>query len=168
MVGLPEVHGIDVQAPPGGESYYPYAKVVALARALRREALLEEANKPIADLSRTFEQAQSTSSVAELLILGNAPETTRLLHQPMFEFLAVADGSAQPGADLNARWYLRNAKIFANLLEISRPGDRVLVVYGFGHNHWLRHFVEGKSGFRLIEPRPFLEQAQRAIRRALP
>jgi Family of unknown function (DUF5694) len=165
---LAEVKGIDVQAPPGGESYYLYSRVVALARKLGREGLLENANQPIATLSQSFEQAQSTSTVADILILGNAPETSRLLHQPMFEFLAVAGGDAQPGADLNARWYLRNAKIFANLLEISRPGDRVLVVYGFGRNYWLRHFIEGKSGFRLVESLPYLEQAQRAIRRTPP
>jgi hypothetical protein len=42
------------------------------------------------------------------------------------------------------------------------------VVYGFGHNYWLRHFIEGKSAFRLVESLPFLARAQQAIRRITP
>jgi Family of unknown function (DUF5694) len=55
--------------------------------------------------------------------------------------LALGNQKKQPGADLNAAWYHRNAKIFAKLTQIARPGDRVLVVFGSGHAFWLRHFA---------------------------
>jgi len=32
------------------------------------------------------------------------------------------------GAELNAYWYMRNAKIFSKLMTASRPGDRIVVV----------------------------------------
>lgn len=163
LAGVTEVNGIDVQPAPGGESDYPYGAVQALARTLGREPLLEAANQPLAALARRFEEQQARATIAQLLLLANAPQTVRQVHQPMFEYLAIADGEAQPGAELNARWYRRNARIFAHLLQLSRPGDRVLVVYGFGHNPWLRHFVAGKAGYRLVEPAPYLERAQRAL-----
>jgi hypothetical protein len=56
-------------------------------------------------------------------------------------------------------WYLRNAKIFGKLMTVTNPGDRVLVVYGSGHNYWLRHFATETPGFRNVDPRPFLHKA---------
>lgn len=59
-------------------------------------------------------------------------------------------------AELNAAWYQRNAKIFAKLTQIARPGDRVIVVFGAGHLFWLRHLVEHMPGFALVEPNRYL------------
>jgi hypothetical protein len=64
------------------------------------------------------------------------------------------------GADLNAGWYLRNAKIFGKLMQVARPGDRVLVVYGGGHGYWLRHFAGTVPGYRNVDVRPYLEKAK--------
>jgi hypothetical protein len=58
--------------------------------------------------------------------------------------------------DLNAAWYHRNAKIFAKLTQIARPGDRVLVVFGSGHAFWLRHLAQNTPGFTLVEPNGYL------------
>jgi hypothetical protein len=64
-------------------------------------------------------------------------------------------------AELNAAWYLRNARIFAKLVQISRPGDRVIVVFGAGHAYWLRHFVETTPGFQLVESNRYLVGANK-------
>ena len=58
-------------------------------------------------------------------------------------------------------WYLRNAKIFAKLMTVARPGDRVLIVYGSGHNYWLRHFASTTPGYRNVDPTPYLTRAAR-------
>jgi hypothetical protein len=73
-----------------------------------------------------------------------------------YGLLAVGDAQEQPGALLNARYYERNARIFAKLVQVAEPGERVLVVYGGGHSYWLRHFVSTTPGFELVEPNPFL------------
>ena len=68
--------------------------------------------------------------------------------------LGFGDQKEQPGADLNAAWYLRNAKIFAKLTQIAQPGDRVLVVFGAGHAFWLRHFAEHTPGLITLQLLP--------------
>jgi hypothetical protein len=56
-------------------------------------------------------------------------------------------------------WYLRNAKIFAKLQSVTRRGDRVLVIYGSGHNYWLRHFAQSAPGSISVDPTPYLAKA---------
>lgn len=75
--------------------------------------------------------------------------------------LDIGDAEQQPGAELNAMWYMRNAKIFAKLMKIAQPDDRLLVVYGAGHNYWLRHFADQVPGYRSVDPRPYLDAAKR-------
>ncbi len=60
------------------------------------------------------------------------------------------------GADLDAAWYLRNAKIHAKLMKIAKPDDRIVVFYGAWHNYWLRDVVRTMPGFVLAEPRAYL------------
>jgi len=49
-----------------------------------------------------------------------------------------------------------NAKIFAKLTQIAKPGDRIVVTFGAGHCYWLRHFVRNTLGFVLVEADDYL------------
>ncbi len=46
--------------------------------------------------------------------------------------------------------------ICANLLQLSTPGDRIVVFYGSGHAFLLRQCVAETPGFRLVEPDAWL------------
>ncbi len=45
------------------------------------------------------------------------------------------------GAVYVASWYARNVDIFSNIASVVRPGDRVVVMMGQGHEYLLREFV---------------------------
>lgn len=159
MARLSVVHGIDVQPKSGEEDYFPYQAVQESAAKFGQTVFLTAANAPVAAWVESFESKQRISSIAQLLALVNSQRTLKSVNQPYFSYLSIGDGNTQSGADLNARWYLRNAKIFGKIVQIAKPGDRVLVVYGFGHNYWLRHFATETPGFRFIDPSPFLKKA---------
>ena len=92
-----------------------------------------------------------------MLAKKNDPAGILMEHREFhYALLALGDHATQPGADLNGGWYLRNAKIFAKLTQITKPGDKVLVLFGAGHSYWLRHFVQNTPGFTLIEPADLL------------
>ena len=105
-----------------------------------------------------FEKAQKIKTVTQLLIDINKPQRAmdemRLIYYP---FLGVGDPTLQIGADLNAGWYQRNAKIFAKLNQVAKPGDKILVLFGSGHNYWLRHFVSLMPGYKLVDVMPYLK-----------
>lgn len=164
LAGLADVQGIDEQ-PAGDEpDYYPYDKVQATAASFGQTAQLEAMNAPSAQAVKDFEAAQKSNSVGQLLQKVNEPGSLWGKNDSYYRMLTIGDTNTQTGADLNAMWYLRNAKIFSKLMQIAKPGAsepaRVLVVYGGGHGFWLRHFAELTPGYRNVDVLPYLKQAR--------
>jgi hypothetical protein len=54
----------------------------------------------------------------------------------------VGEEGDYAGAGLLTDWYKRNIRIHTHLLNIIEPGDRVLVIYGYGHLRILRQDVQ--------------------------
>ena len=156
-LGLERVYAIDEQDREGQPSYFPYEDVQNWAGANgagdRLGAMHAEVGAMVADLERQ----QATETVGQLLAGINTPERVRADQGFYARLMDFGAGDEQPGAVLNARWYARNAQIFARLMQVARPGDRIVVVYGSGHNNWLRQMVETTPGFRLVEPGDYLD-----------
>lgn len=158
--GVERVYAIDEQ-PEEGEAldYFPYGAVVAWAQANDRSADLDAMQGPVVAYLSDLEARQRTETIGALLADVNRPDHpfNGVGAQAFYYgFLRFGGGRDLPGAELNARWYERNAKIFAKLMQVARPGDRIVVIFGTGHNYWLRHFVETTPGFELVEPGDYL------------
>jgi hypothetical protein len=134
--------------------------VVEAAKVHKQQALLDAAMTRGAEATKEFEEKQKSLAIPALLIDSNDPAKFQSSISGYYNVLGIGDANDQPGADLNAMWYLRNAKIFGKLTKVAAPGDRILVVYGAGHNYWLRHFVGETKGFRNVDPRPYLRKAR--------
>jgi hypothetical protein len=165
LAGLKTVNGIDEQPGKGEPDYFPFDKVQATAAKFGQTAALEALNAPVAAAVKAFEAAQATSSIAQLLARMNVPGTAVSGMDSYYGLLRIGDKDDQAGADLNAAWYLRNAKIFGKLMQVAKPGattpERVLVVYGGGHGFWLRHFASLTPGYRNVDPLPYLAAADK-------
>jgi hypothetical protein len=159
QLGHKQVYAIDEDPSPGEPDYFPFDKVVAWAKSNDAEPRLNAALDEVKVEVARFTQLQPTHSIASLLLELNRPEKDEYAQSWHYRVLAYGDTEKQPGADLNAMWYLRNAKIFAKLMTVATPGDRVLVVYGSGHNYWLRHFARTTPGSRNVDPTPYLQKA---------
>ena len=155
-LGLERVYAIDEQDREGQPSYFPFEDVQRWAAAHGGDGRLGAMHGEVAAMLADLEQRQATESVSQLLVRINAPERVRADQGFYARLMGFGAGDDHPGAVLNARWYARNAQIFARLLQVARPGDRIVVVYGTGHNYWLRQMVETTPGFVLVEPSAFL------------
>lgn len=114
------------------------------------------------ELARDAEEfglQQEQNSVGEILRLRNEPDSLAAAHGIYMRFARVGAGDTYIGADLVAKWYKRNIKIFANLQRITVPGDRVLVIYGSGHVPTLRELVTYDPEMVLVETMPYLPQS---------
>lgn len=159
-LGVDRVYGVDEQ-PEGDEpDYFPFGELAAQAAATGRQDLLDAQIASIQASATRFEAMQKDHSVAELLL-----ETNREAIGDGVGFYYAASafdtGETQPGAELQAYWFMRNAKIFSKLMQVTKPGDRVVVVYGAGHKYWLDHFAGHTPGYASIDVFPYLEEAAR-------
>ena len=154
-LGLDRVYAIDEQPADGEPDYFPFKKVAEFDAAKGKGDLMQRVRERGAAMMKEFSEKQGRMSIPEMLKEANAPNANGGINA-YYEMLSIGDTEQQPGAELNAMYYMRNAKIFGKLMNVAEPGDRILVVYGAGHNYWLRHFASETPGYRSIDPRPYL------------
>ena len=154
-LGLEHVYAVDVGE--GEIPFFPFEDVQAYEEKYGPEGKIEELVGWISTEMEEFSDMQDTATISELLAWQNDADRATEQHQLFYYGLMdMANSEAQPGARLNYGWYARNALIFANVTRVAKPGDRVLLIYGAGHNYWLRHFLQNTPGFEYVDPLPYL------------
>jgi hypothetical protein len=74
---------------------------------------------------KQMEAEQKTTPVKRMLAHMNDPARINADHREFYYALRrLGNATEQPGAHVNGAWYLRNAKIFAKLMQIARPAGR--------------------------------------------
>lgn len=164
MLGHDAVYAIDEQPSDGEPDYFPFGKLVEYAQANGQMAKIQQSMAEVEADKKAFQDKQPRTHLAALLAEQNEPGDWQTGISGYYEVLGIGDSQAQPGAELNAYWYMRNAKIFGKLMQVAEPGDRVLVIFGTSHAYWLRHFAEEVNGFENVDPRPYLRRAAEAAR----
>lgn len=160
ILGHNAVYGYDERAGEGEPDYFPMGKVFAFAQENNGADLLNGLIAEVKAEANRESAERLTQTVAQSLIKHNDPSEITAKHdRQYYSLLSIGDGDKQPGAELNAYWYMRNAKMFAKIDMIAEPGDRVLVIAGSGHASWLRHFARRTPGYELVETVPYLEAA---------
>jgi hypothetical protein len=158
-MGHPAVYGVDEKPGPGEPDYFPYGQVAKYAAEHGRGEWLKGLSAPVRKMMADFETAQATSTIGQLLDPARRPGLFDDLHASgYYGLLELGDAERQPGAELNAMWYLRNAKIFSKLIQATEPGDRVVLIFGGGHGYWLKHFARTTPGFKLVDASPYLQE----------
>ena len=137
--------------------YFPYGAVEKFAKENGKEKLLADMNDEVGKKVKSFSDSQKSKSVKELLLSLNDRNEINADQGWYYNLFQFSNYESQPGAELNAYWYMRNAKIFSKLNLIAKPGDRIIVLFGSGHNYWLRHFAQQTPGYVLVEPGQYLK-----------
>lgn len=160
LAGVDRVYAVDEKDREGQPGYFPYGAVVAWAGANGRSGDLQAWGGEVQAFLADMERRQRTETLGRLLAEVNAPGVPMsTASAPMYyRFLSFGSGEDLPGAELNGRWYTRNAMIFAKLTQVARPGDRIVLMFGAGHAYWLRHFASTTPGYVLVEPTDYLTE----------
>ena len=153
--GLSSVYGIDEQPSEGEPDYFPFNALMEHIGAIGEMEAFQEKLAGVQEMVAAEMEELSALPIADALVRANEG----MLSSPEFYYaLATYDeGETQPAAELQAYWFMRNAKIFSKLLDVAEPGDRVVVVYGAGHKFWLDHLASHTPGVELVDPLPYLK-----------
>lgn len=157
---LERVYAVDEQPSDNEPDYFPYDKVAELAAQQGKTNELNNISDASAFLSE-MEEMQKTASIPELLALMNGERFPNDLYWNIIRF---GEGEKQPGAELAAYWFMRNAKIFNKIDQVTQAGDRILVVFGAGHGNWLREISQKSEGYLLEPVIPYLQKAAKQLR----
>ena len=142
----------------GQEAIYPVDfrkgmridSVMAYARAHEPETA-NGFDQYIREIVALFDRMQREETIGDNLIFMNEPANVIRTHEPYAVQAAVGAGDGYIGARVVADWYERNLHIFANLVRIATPGDRILFIVGAGHTPILRHLVEAHPAMTVVE-----------------
>jgi len=145
-----QVHGIDV------DGDFPYEPVKAYADAHGLAGLLDAHGAAIDRMNAEEERLLASKGISAAL--RNLNDPARLKGDNAFyrTTLLMGANETQPGVDLMTAWYRRNFLICANLVQLAKPGDRVVMFYGSGHSFLLRQCVSEMPGYELVEANDYL------------
>ena len=136
VMGHTKIYPVDVK----GE--FPFDKVMALAAQTGKQAVIDVAMNQMQGEVAKIDNSLKTGTILDTLRMMNSKteiERGQGLYMTLSKF-ATSDNYAGP--DLLAEWYKRNIRISANIHAlIEAPTDRILVIYGAGHNYWLQRNV---------------------------
>lgn len=135
---------------------FPYGPVLDYAKAHGEKALMAEEDAETVRTINHIDALLAHGTIAEALRYINQPATIFRGQQFYRSMLKVGAGDDQPGAELDAAWYKRNFLICAKLLQLAKPGDRIVVFFGSGHAYLLRQCVAETPGFVLVEANRYL------------
>ncbi|MEO9599618.1 DUF5694 domain-containing protein [Parasphingorhabdus sp.] len=159
VADVDRVYAIDERSSEEEPDYFPYDRVHQQAKETGDAKRLEKMSD-YGVLIAEFEEQQKSQSIPELLKFWNSD---RFPDDFYWDVMTIGEGEKQTGAELAAYWFMRNAKIFNKLVQVTEPGDRVIVVYGSGHGAWLREIVERTPGYVLEPAMPYLHKATDAL-----
>jgi hypothetical protein len=150
---LPDVWGIDVD----GDFPYDEVKKFADNRRPQLARQLDEMGVEVERMLKGLGDTLKTGTVAQGLRYMNEPKRIADDNSKFYRsMLLYGAGTEQPGAALLSAWQARNNAICARLVQLAKPDDRIVVVYGSGHAYLLRQCVSEMPGFKLIEANEYL------------
>ena len=121
---------------------FPFEAMQAFVQKHHQEQIL---NDDFAATQRELDawlKILKEGTVGQTLVAINRDQEVRDGQAMYMDFARFAGDGEYPGPDLLTAWYGRNVRIFANLRSvIDSPNDRVLVIYGSGHEFWLQQNV---------------------------
>lgn len=127
----------------------PFGEMFQWAKANGQQAFADEMAAMGRRIVQEFQSELATTSMTEVIRVANSPRSDST-HAVYLQAMRIGADSAYPGADMTAAWYARNLKILTNVMRISEPGDRLLVLFGAGHGPLLREFAAQSRLFDVV------------------
>lgn len=127
-----------------------FQAMIAAAQAAGQHDLLAAFQTGMGEVQAAMDAA-AQGTVRQRLALMNSPEY-EALHRHYLALARMGDPANPEGARQMAAWWGRNMIIYARIAQQTRPGDRVLVIFGSGHKPLLERYFDEADGFRLADP----------------
>lgn len=86
-------------------------------------------------------QARASMDLRELLMRSNDAGRDRLNMDLYLATNAIGARDGYAGADATASWWQRNFRMYANIQQTAKPGERIIAIGGSGHTAILKQLL---------------------------
>lgn len=127
---------------------------------LKNLGQFEKASRDYEKFYTESDSLKSVQSLTEHLLFINAPANRLKDHQAyLTQTILSGAGDNYLGADSVGKWYRRNLRIYANVLDLTDfdHEERILLIYGAGHVWQLRQLFTDSPDFDYVEVNGYLE-----------
>lgn len=108
------------------------------------------------ELTTTKDSLLQNGTLQEVYRLMNKEETIEKYRAPYVRSLSVGNDTSYVGADVVADYHRRNLRIYANLMKIAEPGDRIFMLFGAGHQAYIRPLLKASPRVEFVDPMDYL------------
>ena len=108
--------------------------------------------------NNTLQQIERAERVGNILKYLNSDAKTQETASRYYMLARLESPTERVGANWVQYWYGRNLVIFNNIVRNTSAGDRILVIYGFGHGYILRRMAEESGFFDAVNTECFLSR----------
>lgn len=150
-LGHKHVYAVDHQLP------MPIGKIMKAAKKHDPEFLDYFKRYKHSDAVQSTDSLLQNGSMIELYRSLNTAERVDKYYEPYVRSAAVTSDTAFVGANVTAQYYKRNLRIFANLMKVAKPGDRIFMMFGAGHQPFLRPLLKGSPRVEFVDPMKYLK-----------
>ena len=145
QLGQQQIYGVDSKLDMDFDRVLHFAEVHGQAATLQKVVDAGEA------FTKDMDAELAKSSITEVLRKMNSPGELQRNNELYMRMALIGEDSDYAGADVVGQWYTRNLRIYANIRRlIHSPEDRVLVLFGQGHEFLLRQYI-GESGDLVLD-----------------
>lgn len=142
----------------GSLSGFNFSKFDSVAESEGQEDYLNTYKELIMKSFEANQKRLGSLRLYDNIKMRNEPEFNHWNAQRMHLYeIRAGTGTSWLGADWLGRWYQRNLRMFAYLLEMIEPDDRFLIVVGDNHKWILEQFINTSPEFELVPVSDFLK-----------
>lgn len=142
-LGHKSVYGVDT------DGDFPYQRFLNYAKGSGRQKEADALTAEIGAMVKAQNDYLLSHTILETLLTMNADAKIAQDVGFYFRQAEIGEPGDWAGADLVADWFRRNVRIYSNVMQLARPGERVLLIYGAGHLGWLQHDFASNPNVRL-------------------
>ena len=152
-LGHKQIYGVDE------EGEFPWGRVVNYAKATGRLQQFDALSAKMGEMVKQQDDFLHSHTVLETLQYMNADQKVAQDVGFYYADVPFSDPGDYAGADLIAKWFQRNIRIYSNIVKlIDSTNDRILVIYGAGHLGWLRQDVANDPAVKLRKLAEFVSR----------
>lgn len=143
---LPKVYPVDYR-----DADFPFDSLMKSAADAGQTDIINYVQHIIDTVQTSFNEALQKSTISQMLLRENTPQSIKLQNDFYFKLLRVGKEGNHVGSYLVSEWWRRNMIIYENILKRLDGNEKtILVIFGSGHTALLNQMMLYNSNIELI------------------